>query len=57
MKLNSLLSPFKIAFTYRQNVVINQLIIELTKYLIESLKVFDIPVLPFSVNNPIPIER
>ena len=57
MKISPSLAPFKIAFTFRDGSEVNQEMIEMTKYMVQSLKVFDVSVLPFSPNRLSPIDR
>ncbi|CAG2178585.1 unnamed protein product [Oppiella nova] len=57
MKFHSSLAPFKVGIAFRDNVIINEALMDLTNHLIQSLRLFDIPVLPFTPNKLVSIEQ
>ncbi|XP_054168185.1 DNA polymerase subunit gamma-2, mitochondrial-like [Oppia nitens] len=56
MKFDTSLAPFKVGFTFRDSVKQNGILKDLAEYLIESLKLFNISILPFTPNKLISIE-
>lgn len=57
MKINESIAPFKIAFTFRDNNNLNEKMIKMTDYLMKVSETFEIPILPFTQNKGISIER